>query len=62
MKGLFNSYKSSLILLAAIIIGGIAGLIYGPKTAIVKPFGDLFLHLFRLVRIPIRMDPYLAAF
>ncbi len=53
MKGLFNSYKSSLILLAAIIIGGIAGLIYGPKAAIVKPFGDLFLHLMFTIIVPL---------
>jgi len=53
MKGLFNSYKSSLILLTAIIIGGIAGLIYGPKAAVVKPFGDLFLHLMFTIIVPL---------
>ncbi|WP_338450325.1 dicarboxylate/amino acid:cation symporter [Niallia oryzisoli] len=53
MKNLFASYKTSLILLAAIIIGGIAGLIFGPEAAVVKPFGDLFLNLMFTIIVPL---------
>ncbi|WP_071393189.1 dicarboxylate/amino acid:cation symporter [Bacillus tuaregi] len=53
MKNLFNSYKASLLLLAAILIGGIAGLVFGPKAAIVKPFGDIFLNLMFTIIVPL---------
>lgn len=53
MKNLFSSYKTSLILLTAIIIGGIAGLIFGPKAAVVRPFGDLFLNLMFTIIVPL---------
>ncbi|WP_394238118.1 dicarboxylate/amino acid:cation symporter [Niallia oryzisoli] len=53
MRNLFNSYKASLILLGAIIIGGIAGLIFGPKAVVVKPFGDLFLNLMFTIIVPL---------
>ncbi|WRU93950.1 hypothetical protein RYX51_13020 [Priestia filamentosa] len=51
----FKTYRSSLILLVAILIGGIAGYAVGPDVAVVKPFGDLLLllvlllHLFQLI-------------
>jgi len=38
----FKTYRSSLILLLAILIGGIAGYAIGPDVAVVKPFGDCF--------------------
>jgi Na+/H+-dicarboxylate symporter len=41
------------ILLSAILIGGAAGLIFGEKTAVVKPFGDLFLNLMFMIIVPL---------
>lgn len=53
MKTFFRNYKSTAILLAAIIIGGIAGVVAGSKAEVVKPFGDLFLNLMFTVIIPL---------
>lgn len=53
LKTFFRNYKSTAILLAAIIIGGIAGVVAGSKAEVVKPFGDLFLNLMFTVIIPL---------
>lgn len=53
MKNFFKNYRSSIILLTAIIIGGCIGLSVGPKAAIVKPFGELFLNLMFMVIVPL---------
>ncbi|MCM3006651.1 dicarboxylate/amino acid:cation symporter [Priestia koreensis] len=53
MGSFFKNYRSSLLLLASIIIGGAAGLLFGTKTSIVKPFGDLFLNLMFMIIIPL---------
>ena len=53
MKRFLASYKSSLILLGAIIIGGIAGSLIGPDVAVVRPFGDLFLNLLFMIIVPL---------
>lgn len=49
----FKTYRSSLILLLAILIGGIAGYAIGPDVAVVKPFGDLFLNLMFMIIVPL---------
>jgi Na+/H+-dicarboxylate symporter len=53
MKGIFKNYQASILLLASILIGGAAGVIFGPKTAVVKPFGDLFLNLMFMMIVPL---------
>jgi Na+/H+-dicarboxylate symporter len=53
MKNFFKNYKSSLILLGAILIGGIVGVVLGPKAAVLKPFGDLFLNLLFMSLVPL---------
>lgn len=53
MKHIFKNYRSSLVLLTAILIGGIAGVIWGPKTEIVQPLGDLFLNLMFMIIVPL---------
>jgi Na+/H+-dicarboxylate symporter len=50
---LLKAYKSSIILLAAVIIGGLVGAIVGPKAAIVEPLGDLFLNLMFTIIVPL---------
>ena len=52
MKVLKN-YKSMLILLGAIIVGGIVGLIWGEGAAVLSPFGDLFLNMLLIVVVPL---------
>ncbi len=53
MKKFIKNYKSTIILLASIIIGGIIGLIFGEKTKILSPFGDLFINLLLTIIIPL---------
>ncbi|MBL4950911.1 dicarboxylate/amino acid:cation symporter [Neobacillus sp. OS1-32] len=53
MKSFFKNYRFTIILLGAIVIGGAAGLIFGTKTAVVKPFGDLFLNLMFMIIVPL---------
>ena len=45
MKKILKNYKSTIILLGAIIIGTIIGIIFGEKAGILSPFGDLFINL-----------------
>ncbi len=52
MKKLKN-YKSMIILLGAIIIGGIVGLIWGEGASVLSPFGDLFLNMLLIVVVPL---------
>ncbi len=52
MKKLEN-YKSMIILIGAIIIGGIIGLILGDKAKILSPFGDLFLNMLLIIVVPL---------
>lgn len=53
MKKILKNYKSTIILLVAIIIGAICGLIFKEKTEIVKPLGDLFLNLLLVIIVPL---------
>ena len=53
VKTILKNYKGTLLLLLAIVIGGIAGIVFGPKVAIVKPFGDLFLNLMFMIIVPL---------
>ncbi|EUJ23822.1 H+/sodium:glutamate symporter [Listeria grandensis FSL F6-0971] len=52
MKVLKN-YTFSLFLIAGIILGGAAGLIFGDKTAVVRPIGEIFLNLMFVVIVPL---------
>ena len=53
MKKFLTTYKQSLILLAAIIIGTIAGLVFGERITFLKPLGDLFLNLLLVIIVPL---------
>lgn len=52
MKKLKN-YKSLIIMLIGIIIGGIVGLIFGEDAKVLSPFGDLFLNMLLIVVVPL---------
>ncbi len=53
MKNFLKNYKSTLILLASIIIGTIVGLIFGEKATVLSPFGDLFLNMLLVIIVPL---------
>lgn len=53
MKKTLKNYLSSIILISAIIIGGILGLIFKEKILIIKPLGDLFLNLLLVIIVPL---------
>jgi len=53
MKKFLSNYKSTIILLVAIIVGSIIGLIFKEKATILKPLGDLFLNLLLVIIIPL---------
>ena len=43
MKKVLKNYKSTIILMVAIIIGVVVGLVFGEEANVLKPFGDLFM-------------------
>ena len=53
MKSFWKNYKSSIVLLGAIIIGGIVGATMGEKATIFKPIGELFLNLLFMTLVPL---------
>ena len=53
MKKFLKNYKSTLILLASIIIGTIVGLIFEEKATVLSPFGDLFLNMLLVFIVPL---------
>ena len=53
MKKFLKTYKTTIILLAAIIVGTIVGLIAKENAAVLKPFGDIFLNLLLVIIVPL---------
>ena len=53
MKNLFKNYKSTIILLCSVIIGGIIGTVMGPKSSVLEPFGKLFINLMFMILVPL---------
>ena len=53
MKKFLSNYKSTIILLVAIIIGAIVGIIFQEKATILKPLGDIFLNLLLVIIVPL---------
>ncbi|MBF0593395.1 MAG: dicarboxylate/amino acid:cation symporter, partial [Candidatus Omnitrophica bacterium] len=48
-----KNYASVLILLAGIAVGAVLGILLGPRAAMVKPFGDIFLNLLFTAVVPL---------
>ncbi|KIS03423.1 dicarboxylate/amino acid:cation symporter [Paucilactobacillus wasatchensis] len=53
MTKFWKNYRGTILLLLGLILGGIAGVIWGTKVNVVKPFGDLFLNLMYMILIPL---------
>lgn len=53
MGKFFETYKQSIILLMAIVLGAIVGVVWGEGAGVLSPFGDLFLNLLLVVIVPL---------
>lgn len=53
MKKFLSNYKSTIILLVAIVVGAIVGIIFQEKATILSPLGDLFLNLLLVIIVPL---------
>jgi Na+/H+-dicarboxylate symporter len=53
MNQFFKNYKGIVWLLIGILIGSIAGLVFGKKVEVLKPIGDIFLNLLFTAVIPL---------
>ena len=53
MKKFLSNYKSTIILIVAIIVGTIIGLIFQEKATVLSPFGDVFLNLLLVIIVPL---------
>ena len=51
MKKFLSNYKSTIILLVAIIVGSIIGIIFKEKATILSPLGDLMLNIISVIII-----------
>ena len=53
MKKFWKNYKSTIILLSAIIIGCIVGLVWKEKASVLSPLGEIFINLMFVVIVPL---------
>lgn len=53
MKKFLSNYKSTIILIVAIIVGAIVGIVFQEKATILKPLGDIFLNLLLVIVVPL---------
>ena len=53
MKKFLSNYKSTIILLVAIIVGSIVGIVFKEKATILSPLGDIFLNLLLVIIVPL---------
>ncbi|GAA0719385.1 dicarboxylate/amino acid:cation symporter [Clostridium malenominatum] len=53
MESFFKNYKISLVLLLSILLGGVIGVILGPKATALEPFGQIFLNLMFTIIVPL---------
>lgn len=53
MKKFLSNYKSTIILLAAIIVGAVVGIVFQDKAAVLQPLGNLYLNLLLVIIVPL---------
>ncbi|MGM9881899.1 MAG: dicarboxylate/amino acid:cation symporter [Bacilli bacterium] len=53
MKKVIKNYKSTFILILAIILGGLVGFILKEDAKVLSPFGDIFINLLLVVIVPL---------
>lgn len=50
---MLRNYRFPLIILTCVVLGAIAGLVFGPDAAVVKPFGEVFVNLMFTLVVPL---------
>ncbi|MDO5147130.1 MAG: hypothetical protein Q4D60_09015 [Eubacteriales bacterium] len=53
MKNIWNAYKPSIILLGAMVIGGVVGFFWGEGSSVLQPIADLFLNMLYCCVVPL---------
>lgn len=53
MKKIWKNYKTTLVLLLALVIGGIVGWIFKEDATVLMPFGDIFINLMFVIIVPL---------
>ncbi len=53
MKNIWNTYKSSVILLGSMILGGVVGFFWGEGAKVLQPVADTFLNLLYCCVVPL---------
>lgn len=53
MKKFWKNYRTTIMLLLAIVIGVVIGLVFGEDANCLKPLGDLFLNMLFVVIVPL---------
>ncbi len=53
MHGFMKNYRSTFILLGAVILGAIVGAVWGEGAKVLNPFGTLFLNLMLVIIVPL---------
>ena len=53
MKKFLSNYKSTIILLVAIIVGSIVGVVFQQQATVLSPLGDIFLNLLLVIIVPL---------
>ena len=53
MKKFLSNYKSTIILLVALIVGAIVGIIFQEKATVLQPLGDIFVNLLLVIIVPL---------
>lgn len=53
MRKFLSNYKSTIILLVAMIVGATLGLILKEKATVLQPFGDLYINLLLVIIVPL---------
>ena len=53
MKKFLSNYKTTIILLVAIIVGAIVGILFQEKATILQPLGNIFLNLLLVIIVPL---------
>ena len=53
MKKIWKSYGSSILLLLAMVVGGIVGYYWGPGVSVLQPIADTFLNLLFVSVVPL---------